>query len=58
MMILLSCSVALTIHFKKNLLHFTKTFNWIAMVSIVGGYLRQIKYNLYSYILRSCHSSK
>ena len=42
----------------KNLLHFTETFNWIAMVSIVGGYLRQIKDNLYSYILWSCHSSK
>ena len=42
----------------KNLLHFTETFNWIAMVSIAGGYLRQIKDNLYSYILRSCHSSK
>ena len=32
----------------KNLLHFTETFNWIAMVSIVGGYLRQIKDKLFS----------
>ena len=42
----------------KNLLPFTETFNWIAMESIVGGHLRQIKDNLYSYISWSCHSSK
>ena len=37
---------------------FTGTFNWIAMESIVGGHLRQMKDNLYSYISWSCHSSK
>ena len=41
----------------KNLLPSTETFNWIAMESIVGGHLRQIKDNLYSYISWSCHSS-
>ena len=51
MMILLSCSA----FYEESI---TETFNWIDMVSIVGGYLRQIKDNLYSYILRSCHSSK
>ena len=58
MMILLSCNVSLAIHFMKNLLPFTETFKWKAMESIVGGHLRQMKDNLYSYISWSCHSSK
>ena len=33
-------------------------FKWIAMESMVGGHLRQMKDNLYSYISWSCHSSK
>ena len=35
-----------------------KLFKWIAMESIVGGHLRQMKDNLYSNISWSCHSSK
>ena len=42
----------------KNLLPLTETFKWIAMESIVGGHLRQMKDNLYSYISWNCHSSK
>ena len=42
----------------KNLLPSTETFKWIAMESKVGGHLRQIKDNVYSYISWSCHSSK
>ena len=29
----------------KNLLPFTETFNWVAMESILGSHLRQIKDN-------------
>ena len=50
MMILLSCNVSRAIHLMKNLLPFTETFKWIAMESIVGGHLKQMKGNLYSYI--------
>ena len=42
----------------KNILPFTELFKWIAMESIVGGHLRKMKDNLYSYISWSCHSSK
>ena len=47
-----------TIEEREKIINFTETFNMIAMVSIVGGYLRQLKDNLYSNISRSCHSSK
>ena len=40
------------------LLSFTETFKWIALESIVGGHLRQMKDNLYSFISWSCHSFK
>ena len=42
----------------KNLITFTETFKWITMESVVGGHLRLMKDNLYSYISWSCHSSK
>ena len=45
-------------HSMKNLLPFTETSNCIAMESIVGGHLRKIKDNLYSYISWSCGLSK
>ena len=34
----------------RILLPFIETFKWIAMESIVGGHLSQMKDNLYSYI--------
>ena len=43
--------------FYEESIIFTEIFKWIAMESIVGGHLRQMKDNLCCYISWSCHSS-